>query len=137
MSFVLDCSVAVTWCFPDEANAASDALLDRLADQVAVVPTLWYLEIANVLIQAERRGRITAGALTARIALLEQLPIVADDETTARALHDILSLAREQRLTTYNACYLELAARRGLPLATRDRELQRAAERLGVGLLAA
>lgn len=137
MSFVLDCSVAVTWCFADEASPATDALLGRIEEQGALVPQLWHLEVGNVLIQAERRGRITAGDMAARVELLRRLPIATDDETAARALRDVLTLAREQRLTTYDASYLELAARRGLPLATRDEELREAAGRMGVGLLAA
>ena len=135
MSVVLDCSVAVTWCFADEASAACDALLDRMQEQEAVVPQLWHLEIGNVLIQAERRGRITAADLAARLDLLRRLPIVIDDETTSRALRDVLSLAREHRLTTYDAAYLELAARRGLPLATKDGKLWQAAQGIGVALL--
>lgn len=135
MSFVLDCSIAVTWCFADEAGAATDRLLDQLEDRGAFVPLIWHLEIGNVLTQAERRGRITVGDLAARIELLRRLPIITDDETATRALRDILAFAREQKLTTYDASYLELAARRGLPLATRDGELRNAAGRLGVDLL--
>lgn len=137
MSFVVDCSVAVTWCFADEASPAADALLDRMQEAGAVVPALWHLEIGNVLLQAERRGRLTAADQAARVALLRRLPLETDAETTSRALGEILLLARAQRLTTYDAAYLELAARRGLPLATRDRALQAAAEQLGVALLAA
>lgn len=135
MSFVLDCSVAVTWCFADEASASTDALLDQMQEQGAVVPQLWHLEIGNVLAQAERRGRIMAGDMAARIELLRRLPITTDNETAVRALRDVLALAREQRLTTYDASYLELAARRGLPLATRDNDLQKAARRMGLALL--
>ena len=136
MSFVVDCSAAVTWCFEDEASAQSDALLERLKDEAAVVPALWHLEIGNVLIQAERRGRLTPAGLAARIELLRKLPLDTDDETTGRAFAEILQLARAQRLTTYDAAYLELAARRGLPLATKDEELRAAARQLGVELLA-
>ncbi len=100
-----------------------------------MVPALWHLEVGNVLIQAERRGRIAAADLAARINLLAKLPLVTDDETTLRALSQILSLARAQRLTTYDATYLELAARCGLPLATKDQELQKAAGQLGVKVL--
>lgn len=137
MSFVVDCSVAVTWCFEDEATAEGDALLERMQEEGAAVPALWHLEIGNVLLQAERRGRITPADQAARIELLRKLPVDTDAETTARALTEILSLARAQRLTTYDAAYLELAARRGLPLATKDRELQDAAAQLGVTVLAA
>lgn len=137
MSFVVDGSVAVTWCFADEASPESDALLDRMQETGAVVPALWHLEIGNVLLQAERRGRLTAADQAARVALLCRLPLETDAETTSRALSEILLLARAQRLTTYDAAYLELAARRGLPLATRDPELRTAAEQLGVALLPA
>jgi predicted nucleic acid-binding protein len=135
VSFVLDCSVAVAWCFEDEAGPATDALLDQLQHQEAVVPGLWHLEIANVLVQAERRGRIAAADLNARVGLLRKLPLQTDDDMAGRALRDILALARQHRLTAYDAAYLELAVRRGLPLATRDRELRQAADRMGVGLL--
>jgi predicted nucleic acid-binding protein len=137
VSVVVDCSVAVSWCFEDEASPQGDALLERLQDRGAVVPALWHLEIGNVLIQAERRGRITPADLAARIELLRKLPLDTDEETVNRALAEILSLARAQRLTTYDATYLELAACRGLPLATKDRELQDAARQLGVEVITA
>lgn len=137
MSFVVDCSVALAWCFEDEASAHSDALRERLRDGGAVVPALWHLEIGNVLLQAERRGRITAAGVAARIALLRRLPLTTDEEATGRAFAEILAVARAQRLTTCDATYLELAARRGLPLATKDGELQLAAGQLGVEVLAA
>ncbi len=135
MSFVLDCSVAVTWCFADEASPLSDALLNRLEERGALVPQLWHLEIGNVLLQAERCGRLTSADVTARIHLLGKLPIATDSETAIRALQDVLSLARQHGLTTYDAAYLELAARRGLPLATRDHALRRAAEHSGLDVL--
>lgn len=127
MGFVLDCSVAIAWCFDDEASAATDELLERIRDEVALVPGLWHLDLGNVLLHAERRGRITAGDVTARLELLAKLPIVTDDETTARALRETLTLARAEQLTTYDAAYLELAMRRGVPLATKDQALRGAA----------
>lgn len=133
--FVLDCSIAVAWCFADEATPATDAILERLRDEGAVVPTLWALELGNVLVQGERRGRLSAAEVSARLELIAELPIFPDDQTTDRALRETLALARAQRLTTYDACYLELAMRRAVPLATRDEALRRAAERNGVGLL--
>jgi predicted nucleic acid-binding protein len=137
VSFVVDCSVALAWCFADEASAAGDALLERLKDEGGVVPALWHLEVGNVLLQAERRGRIAPADLAARVDLLRRLPIVTDGESTGRALVEVLALARAHRLTTYDAAYLELAARRGLPLATKDSELLEAAERIGVPVLPA
>lgn len=133
--FVLDCSVALTWCFQDEATPDTDALLDRLRDEGAVVPTVWALELGNVLVQGERRGRLSAAELVARLDLIAELPIMVDDATTERALRETVALARAEQLTTYDAAYLELAMRRGLPLATRDGDLQRAAARNGVAVL--
>lgn len=130
--FVLDCSVAVSWCFEDEAAEKTDALLELARDEGAVVPSLWYLELGNVLLQAERRGRLSAADTTTSLALINDLPIVMDDETGLRALRETLTLARMEQLTSYDAAYLELAMRRGLPLATKDRSLRAAAERIGV-----
>ncbi|QSA96921.1 type II toxin-antitoxin system VapC family toxin [Methylococcus sp. EFPC2] len=133
--FVLDCSIAVSWCFEDEASAATDELLERVRDETALVPALWHLELGNVLLQAERRGRISTGDVTARLELLANLPIATDEETTTRALREVLTLARAEKLTTYDAVYLELAMRRGLPLATKDHALADAAKRVGIIVL--
>jgi len=130
--FVLDCSIAASWCFEDEAAPETDLLLQRIRDEGAVVPSLWRLEIGNVLLQAERRGRVRAVDVGMRIALLGALPIVTDEETSPRALREIFTLARAESLTTYDAAYLELAMRRGLPLATKDRALHAAASRVGI-----
>jgi predicted nucleic acid-binding protein len=100
----------------------------------AVVPGLWHLEVANVLLQAERRGRITTGDVAMRLELIAELPITTDNETTARAWREILALARAEGLTTYDATYLELAIRRGLPLQTKDEALITAAKRTGVAV---
>jgi predicted nucleic acid-binding protein len=132
---VLDASAAAAWCFEDEASAATDALLDRVKLNGAVVPALWHLELGNVLVVAERRGRTIQGGIAARFALLAQLPIAVDPETTGRAWREIVNLARSEGLTAYDAAYLELAIRRGLPLATRDAALLGAARRTGVATL--
>ena len=113
----------------------TDALLERARDEGAVVPGLWPLELGNVLLQAVRQGRLDVAEATARLALLEELPIRIDDETVGRAWRETLTLARTEGLTTYDAAYLELALRRGLPLASRDRELRQAADRNGIALL--
>ena len=134
---VLDASVALTWCFKNEATAAADRVLERLAAQAASVPAIWHLEIANVLALSERRGRITSAGSAEFIELLETLEIVVDEETPARALGRVLNLAREERLTAYDAAYLELAMRLGIPLASKDGDLCDAAERLGVSVLRA
>jgi predicted nucleic acid-binding protein len=124
---VLDCSVAAAWLFDDEADPETDALLARVAEEGAMVPNLWHLEVANVLRQAERRGRITAAQVNAGLEALSELPIHTNTETAARAFRDVVALARAHDLTTYDAAYLELALRSGVPLATRDRALLAAA----------
>jgi predicted nucleic acid-binding protein len=134
--FVIDCSVAVTWCFEDEATSASDGLLERLGEEAAAAPAIWPLELGNVLVMAERRGRINAAQVAEFVALLQELPVAIDEETPQRALDEVLALARSEGLTTYDASYLELAMRLGIPLATQDKELRQAAERLGTPVLA-
>jgi predicted nucleic acid-binding protein len=134
---VLDASVALAWCFADEATPATWQVLDRLGAEAAVAPNLMMLEIANVLALAERKGRITAARVAEFVELVESLPIESDNETTARALRQVLDLARSARLTAYDACYLELVMRRGLPLASKDARLRDAATKLGVALLGA
>lgn len=134
-ALVVDASVALAWCFEDEASPATDAVLDQVKDKGAIVPSLWHLELGNILLLAERRGRTIQGGIVARLALMGQLPIAIDAETTGRAWREILTLARAERLTTYDAAYLELAVRRGLPLATKDEALLGAAKRIGVSVV--
>ena len=131
-AFILDSSLALCWCFEDEATEATQALLDQLRADNAAVPNLWHVEIANVLALAERRRRITAAETAQFIALIHELEIVVDEETWGRPYTRILDLAREQRLTAYDAAYLELAMRLGVPLASKDGALCDAAERVGV-----
>jgi predicted nucleic acid-binding protein len=135
VQLVLDCSVALSWCFEDEATPGADAVLERLRTEEAIVPSLWHLEVANVLALSERKRRITKAQVTEFIALLGDLPIVTDHEAARRALSTILDLARSNHLTSYDATYLELARRRGLPLVSRDRDLRAAAKRAGVALI--
>ncbi|BAC88573.1 type II toxin-antitoxin system VapC family toxin [Gloeobacter violaceus] len=134
-TFVLDVSVALAWCFHDEATSASWAVLDRLETEEAAVPSLWHLETGNILALAERKRRITAARLAEFVALIDTLAITVDEQTPYRVLSDILALARNERLTTYDAAYLELAMRLGVPLATKDAELRQTAAKLGVELL--
>ena len=135
--FVLDASVTLSWYFEDEASAAADRLLDRLDVETAVVPIVWHLEVANVIAIAERRGRVTAARSAQFIAQLEALRISVDEGATVRAFGRILQLARTETLTAYDAAYLELAMRLGVPLASKDRDLCAAAERVGVTVLRA
>ena len=101
------------------------------------MPNLWHLEVGNVLIQAEKRGRITSTQIAARLELLGSLPITTDTETASRAFREVITLARSQKLTTYDAAYLELAIRQGVPLATQDKTLIRAAHAVQVETLPA
>lgn len=133
--FVIDASVALAWCFDDEATAATQALLDRFAHEQAEVPSLWHLELANALVLSERKRRITSARTSEFVALITALPIVVDQETSSRALVAVLDLARSERLSAYDASYLELAMRRGVPLATKDSDLAKAAGRVGTILL--
>jgi len=133
--FVIDANVALAWCFDDEATAATRGLLDRFADESAEVPSLWHLEVANALAVGERNGRITPARTREFIALIGVLPIAVDEQTPLLALTTVLDLARSERLSAYDATYLELAMRRGLPLATKDNALAKAAGRVGVTLL--
>ncbi len=130
--FVLDASVTLAWCFEDEAGPYADAVLERFTEATALAPIIWPLEVGNALVVAERRGRVTAADTARFLNLLRQLPIVVEGETASRLFGEILALAREHRLSTYDAAYLDLAMRSGLPLATQDTALREAAARCGV-----
>ena len=136
-ALVLDASVALAWCFEDEATAATREVLERLDVDVAIAPSLLPLEIANVLALAERRKRISPNHVIEFVELIVTLAIEIEEQTSSRALHDVLSLARGEALTAYDASYLELAMRLGLPLASKDVSLRQAATRVGVSLLGA
>jgi predicted nucleic acid-binding protein len=132
--FVLDCSVTMAWCFDDEANPYTDGVRDSLADLRAVVPSLWPLEVANATIMGERRKRLDEARSQRFFVLLGGLPIVLDGETGNRAFADTVHLARSYQLSAYDAAYLELAIRRGLPLVCLDGKLKSAAVAAGVVL---
>jgi predicted nucleic acid-binding protein len=134
-SFIIDCSIAISWCFADEATPASGRVLDRLENESALVPAHWFLEVANVLAMAEVRKRITAAKSDEFLGFLQVLEIQVDDDAPSRAFPHLLPLCRRHRLTAYDAVYLDLAVRRGIPLATLDGDLRAAAGKLGVGLL--
>ena len=131
---VLDCSVAMAWCFEDECDELADAALDALGTTDVWVPSLWPLEVANVLLVAERRGRLTPAASARFVELLRGLPILVDDGTHDRALGSVLWTARETDLSSCDAAYLDLAIRRGASMATRDSRLRAACAALGVPL---
>jgi predicted nucleic acid-binding protein len=135
--FVVDNSITMAWSFEDETDAYADAVLDQLATTRAIVPALWPLEVANALLMGERRKRSTQADTLKWIGILEGLPITIDGETNLHAWSETLNLARGQNLSAYDAAYLELAIRRGLPLATIDDKLKAAARAVGVMLYAA
>lgn len=132
---VLDSSMAVAWSFEDETNDDADRVLAELSKKRAVVPLLWFLEVANALLVGERRQRSTQADTAKWTAMLAGLPIRVDDQTNSHAWTTTLGLARHHGLTVYDAAYLELAIRLGLPLATLDAQLRAAAKSAGVALL--
>lgn len=135
MALVLDASVTMAWCFPDEASPFTEAILDRVRDEEGLAPLIWPLEVANAFLLAERRGRITNTQTVYLIELLQALPITVDSGALTEAWGSVLALGREYGLSSYDAAYLELAARQGLPLATQDAQLRAAATRMGIALV--
>ena len=136
-SFVLDNSVAMRWLLQStkavDQNYAESVLLS-LAETNALVPNLWHLEAANVLLAAEKRHEINPGDMERFIDQLESLPILVDAMTSLKVFNRTLALAKALRLSSYDAAYLELAVREGLPLASLDRNLRRATRNTGVDL---
>jgi len=129
VSFVLDSSVALTWCFDDEKTPATESLFDLAGENGVIVPLLWPAETLNGLLMAERRKRISASQRKKMIELLCQTLLEFDLETNDRIWTETAQLAERNRLTVYDAAYLELALRRQLPLATLDEDLRRAANK--------
>jgi predicted nucleic acid-binding protein len=136
LTFVLDNSIVGAWLFQDEKRQDCDDLQLQLAkNAVAVVPQHWPVEVANAVVMGERRKRIPVASSKPFLDLLESLPIEMDDATRKQAFADTLNLARQHKLTVYDAAYLELALRRGVPLASLDKELRNAATASGVDCL--
>jgi hypothetical protein len=137
MSFVLDASVALLWLVPQTNPTGVDyaeATLKALKASQAIVPSLCALEIANVIAKVESKGLVTQADSQRFITLFARLNIVTDQATAARALSDTLQLARRYKLSAYDAAYLELALRTGLPLATLNADLAQAASATGVAI---
>jgi predicted nucleic acid-binding protein len=134
VSLVLDASITLSWYFEDERSEAGEAILDRVTDEGAAVPALWRYEVANGLHMAVRRKRIDAAYRDASLAELRLLSITVDSPSADLVWTATLALSDRFRLTIYDAAYLELAHRRGLPLATGDRALRSAARALRVRL---
>jgi predicted nucleic acid-binding protein len=133
--FVLDASMTLSWAFEGESTPFTVAVLKSLETVHAVVPALWPFEVANVLRTAERRGRMDAAAQAAFLERLRLLPIAIEHRPAAWLAQQILPLARTHKLSAYDAAYLELAIREGLPLATLDEDLRRAACAAGIALV--
>ena len=132
MGFVLDASVSACWALSDEDHPVADKALDRTCSDGIIVPSLWWFEIRNLLVVAERRNRSTVARTSAFLAQIKRLELSIDrspDEET------IFRLARNHALTVYDASYLELAIRTGAPLATLDKRLAVAARSEGIGLI--
>jgi predicted nucleic acid-binding protein len=134
VTFVLDASITLAWCFADESSEMADRVLDQLESVQAVAPAIWPLEVANGLRTAERRGRLDLADVAQVRELLTALPVEVEGVPLDAALGEVAELARQLDLTVYDASYVALAARRGLPLATADDRLRRACEQAGVEL---
>lgn len=124
MAFVLDASVTACWAFDDEDHPDASLAFSRMRSEEGVIPSLWWFEVRNILIVNERRRRITESDTSAFLLHLSRLPMRVDQLPDENA---VLRLARAYRLSVYDAAYLELAQREGLPLATLDADLRRAA----------
>lgn len=127
--------MTLSWLFADEGDEGSDAVLNMLVAEEAIVPAFWPLEIANALLAGERRGRVARSDSVGFIELLDALPITSDVQTFERPFRDILPLSREEGLSVYDGAYLELALRLQVPLATKDARLAKAAGHLGLIVL--
>jgi predicted nucleic acid-binding protein len=132
---VVDCSVTMPWLLKNDKTGYAVKVLQSLGTTIALVPRLWFLEVANVLLVFERRKRITQAESGRFAELLTQLPFDVDDSVYNRVFDGVISLAREQMLSLYDAVYLELAMRRGMPLATLDKGLVKAAKAVGVEIV--
>ncbi|MGA3098755.1 MAG: type II toxin-antitoxin system VapC family toxin [Bryobacteraceae bacterium] len=135
MSLVLDSSITLAWVYSAETTEEISMVFARVVESGAWVPALWRLEVANVLKMGVRKGRSDSSFRDAALADLALLPITVDQETDRQAWGTTANLAARHRLTLYDAAYLELARRRGLPLATLDNELRAAAAAEDVALL--
>lgn len=133
--FVVDNSIVMTWCFVDETNPLAEKVLDSFNTAQVFVPAVWPLEVVNILLVAERRQRLDPADSARFLTLLAKLPIVVKHDPTDGQMGEHLLLGRESGLSSYDASYLALAIREGVPLATLDGALIAAAEKLGVEIL--
>ncbi|WP_186453759.1 type II toxin-antitoxin system VapC family toxin [Denitratisoma sp. DHT3] len=133
--YVVDCSVSIAWLFDDQADAYTEAALDALVDNFAVVPGWWHVEMLNVLLSLERHGRIASDKTVQLLRHLQRLPVRRRE--SQMSVFELHALALRYHLTSYDALYLDSALATGLPLATRDKSLQRAAAESGIGVWSA
>lgn len=133
--FVVDCSVTMSWCFRDEATQYTEAVFDRLRSEPAAVPAIWSLEVANTLLVAQRRGRITQAEALHFVRLLRGASIEIDTSDMMTVMDRALDLGRLHQLSAYDAAYLVLASREGHPLATLDARLRAAASQMGIPIV--
>lgn len=132
MTFVLDASVAASWLLPAEFHPETEAVLERMAEEDALAPRLFWYEIRNLLLMNERKQRITPQQTTVCLLKIQALPLYIDEKNHDE---DALALARRHALSLYDAVYLELALRHACPLATLDKALQRAAAEENIAVL--
>ena len=135
-ALVADASLTAAWCFEDEETEYARDVLRRAQDISFFVPAIWPLEMINVLLVNERRKRITVTETMTAIALFEELAMQVDRPSTMQPFDATLLLARTHGLSSYDASYLELALRKGLPIATLDNRLRGAANAAGVPIFA-
>jgi predicted nucleic acid-binding protein len=133
---VIDASVALAWCFPDEDSNYADGILVALEGQAILIPPVWGLEIANAILAGERSRRLRQPEIRRFTALLESLAMVQDVQPVGDYVSNVLPVAREYSLSAYDAAYLELSIRHGAPLATLDVKLQKAAQKAGIRIFA-
>ena len=133
---VIDASVTLAWCFPDEGSSYADAVLVELKGNSILVPASWALEVANGVLVGERNKRLLQPEIRRFGTLLENLPVVQDVQSMSEYIRNVLPLAREYGLSAYDAAYLELSVRFGAPLATLDEKLRKAGQSAGVKLYA-
>ena len=134
---MVDASVALAWCFPDESSDYADAVLVALEGRTILVPAIWGLEIANAVLAGERSKRLRQPEIRRFVTLLESLSLVQDVQPVSDHMSNVLPMAREYGLSAYDAAYLELSIRHGAPLATLDGKLQKAARKAGIEVFAA
>lgn len=129
---IIDASVALAWCFPDEASEYAESVLLAVENQAVIVPAIWAVEITNALVVGERRKRIRQPEMRRFVELINGLRVVEDRQPFSDTVSNVLPLAREYDLSAYDAAYLDVASRHEMPLATLDGPLQKACIEAGI-----